>query len=142
MQPLEKSTSTDEPINMSSKTSPLDVKIVASRPENPTPAEAVSGDSGLGIHREVQSRSRPFNPTPHHALKSGSNMYSASVKESINEMPETYHTATYQSNEDVEYLNQTSQNDIVYQDVYSSPQLNFSSKDNELESNGKIEGDT
>ena len=66
----------------------VDSKQSLGRPGNPTPAEATTnGDSGLGIHRDAQSRTRPYNPTPLHALKTSSVMLSNSAHESVNGMP-------------------------------------------------------
>ncbi|XP_065057686.1 sperm-associated antigen 17-like isoform X2 [Rhopilema esculentum] len=70
----------------SRKDSPANSKLSLTRPGNPTPAEAINGDSGLGIHRDTQSRSRPYNPTPLHAGKNSSHV---KMENSIEEMPES-----------------------------------------------------
>ena len=70
----------------SRKDSPANSKLSLTRPGNPTPAEAINGDSGLGIHRDTQSRSRPYNPTPLHA---GKNSSFVKMENSIEEIPES-----------------------------------------------------
>ena len=121
MQPLEdKSNSADEGVNISSISSPFDTKLSVNRPGNPTPAEAASGDSGLGNHREMQNRSRPFNPTPHQASKSNHRMYDVPINESINEIAETQYAGA-----DLEA------NDLGNQEQITMEEANFSTKQNQ-----------
>jgi len=121
LQPLEdKSNSADEGVNISSISSPFDTKLSVNRPGNPTPAEAASGDSGLGNHREMQNRSRPFNPTPHQASKSNHRMYDVPINESINEIAETQYAGADQE-----------ANNLGNQEQITMEEANFSTKQNQ-----------
>ena len=140
MQPSEDApNSADEPTNGPAMKSPLDSKPYLSRPGNPTPAEVGSGDSGLGIYGEGQSRGRPFNPTPHHALKENSSIHTTWIEESNNETPDVQYNRAQQGNEGAGLQEPPPKEDNIYQEAYSLPQADFSSRPNEQESNGNHE---